>query len=210
VKLATHGAADAGEFEVLLWEFKADLEGYLAERARLAPGSVAARTLAELIAFNRREAAREMPWFGQELFERAQAKTPLSDPAYRRTLARNQRLMGVQGLDATLAAHRLDAIVAPTGGPAWAIDLVNGDHFGGGYASASAVAGYPHVTVPAGQVHGLPVGLSFFAGAWSEPVLLRLAYAFEQRTRHRTPPRFVPTLGGAPADGAPDRPERGG
>ena len=131
-----------------------------------------------------------MPWFGQELMVRAQAKTPLTDPKYRATLARVRRQAGVQGIDAMLAAHRLDVVVAPTGGPAWVIDLLNGDHFGGGFSSASAVAGYPHVTVPAGFVAGLPVGLSFFAGAWSDARLLRYAYAFEQATRLRRPPTF--------------------
>jgi amidase len=189
VKLPTRGQFDDGEFEVLLWEFKADLNAYLAGRA-----GAPVRTLADVIAFNERERAREMPWFGQELMLRAQAKTSLSDPKYRATLARNRRLAGAQGIDAMLAARRLDAVVAPTGGPAWAIDLVNGDHFGGGWSSPSAVAGYPHVTVPAGQVGGLPVGLSFFAGAWTEPRLLRYAYAFEQATRHRRPPLFRPTL----------------
>ena len=187
VKLPTRGKFDDGEFEVLLWEFKADLNAYLAERG----GAV--RSLADVIAFNERERAREMPWFGQELMVRAQAKTALSDPKYRTTLARNRRLAGAQGIDALLAAHRLDAVVAPTGGPAWMVDLLNGDHFGGGYSSPSAVAGFPHVTVPMGAVQGMPVGLSFFAGAWSEARLLRLAYAFEQATRMRRPPTFRPS-----------------
>ncbi|GLC25584.1 amidase [Roseisolibacter agri] len=186
VRLPTRGKFDAGEFEVLLWEFKADLNAYLAARGPTA----GVRTLADVIAFNERERAREMPWFGQELMVRAQAKTPLTDPKYRTTLARIRRQAGVQGIDAMLAAHRLDVVVAPTGGPAWVIDLLNGDHFGGGFSSASAVAGYPHVTVPAGFVAGLPVGLSFFAGAWSDARLLRYAYAFEQATRLRRPPTF--------------------
>ena len=187
VRLSTRGKFDDGEFEVLLWEFKADLNAYLAERG------AAVRSLADVIAFNERERAREMPWFGQELMVRAQAKTALSDPKYRTTLARNRRLAGVQGIDALLAAHRLDAVVAPTGGPAWTVDLLNGDHFGGGYSSPSAVAGFPHVTVPMGAVQGMPVGLSFFAGAWSEARLLHLAYAFEQATRLRRPPTFRPS-----------------
>jgi amidase len=189
VKLPTRGRFDDGEFEVLLWEFKADLGAYLAERG----GAV--RSLADVIAFNERERAREMPFFGQEIMTRAQAKSSLADPKYRATLARNRRLAGAEGIDAMLAAHRLDVVVAPTGGPAWTIDLLNGDHFGGGWSTASAVAGYPHVTVPAGQVQGMPVGLSFFAGAWSEARLLRLAHAFEQATRHRKPPTFATTLG---------------
>jgi amidase len=191
--LPTQGQFDAAEFEVLLFEFKAELNAYLADRAART-GARPAPTLESLIAFNRREADRELRWFGQELFEQAQAKGPLTDPRYRAARARARRLAGPEGIDAVIRKHRLDAIVAPTNGPAWAIDLVNGDHFGGGYSSASAVAGYPHVTVPAGFVHGLPVGLSFFGGAWTEPVLLRLAYAFEQRTRARRAPRFLPTL----------------
>ena len=193
VKLPTRGKFDAGEFELLLWEFKADLNAYLAARGETA----AVRSLAAVIAFNERERAREMPYFGQELLERAQKKTSLADPAYRRTLARNRRQAGAEGIDAMLARHRLDAVVAPTGGPAWTIDLVNGDHFGGGFSSASAVAGYPHVTVPAGLVHELPVGVSFFAGAWTERRLLRYAYAFEQATTARRAPRFLPTVGAA-------------
>jgi amidase len=189
VKLPTRGQFDDGEFEVLLWEFKADLNAYLAERT-----GVPVRTLADVIAFNERERAREMPWFGQELMLRAQAKTALADPKYRTVLARNRRLAGAQGIDAMLAGRRLDVIVAPTGGPAWAIDLLNGDHFGGGWSSPSAVAGYPHVTVPAGQVGGLPVGLSFVGGAWTEARLLGYAYAFEQATKHRRAPTFRPTL----------------
>lgn len=196
VAIPTAGQFDAGENAVLQWEFKADLNAYLAERwretERRAPGTARfPRTLEALIAFNERERDREMPWFGQELFLMAQRRSSLQDPRYRSTLARNRRLAGAEGIDAVLRRHRLDALVAPTGGPAWAIDLVNGDHYGGGYSSASAVAGYPHLTVPAGAVHGLPVGLSFFAGAWSEPTLLRLGYAFEQATRLRRPPRLA-------------------
>ena len=187
VKLPTRGKFDDGEFEVLLWEFKADLNAYLAGRG----GPV--RSLADVIAFNERERAREMPYFGQELMVRAQARTALTDPKYRATLARNRRQAGAQGIDAMLASKRLDAVVAPTGGPAWTIDLLNGDHFGGGYSSASAVAGYPHLTVPMGAVQGMPVGLSFFAGAWAEARLLRLGHAFEQATRSRRPPTFRAT-----------------
>ncbi|MDQ6926734.1 MAG: amidase family protein, partial [Candidatus Eremiobacteraeota bacterium] len=179
------------------YELKADLNAYLAERtrgldpsARNAAGDPFPRTLADLIAFNRRHADRELQWFGQELFEQSEARGPLTDAAYQQALAANRRLAGPEGIDATLAANRLDAIVAPTNGPAWTIDLVDGDHFAGGYSSPSAVAGYPHITVPAGFVHGLPIGLSFFAGAWSEPRLIHLAYAFEQATRARRPPTF--------------------
>jgi amidase len=184
------GKFDASEFEVLLYEFKADLNTYLAAL----PPSAPARTLADLIAYNERHRDREMPWFGQELFVRAQAKGPLTSAPYRQALARNHRLARTEGIDRTVERHRLDAIVAPTGGPAWVTDLLNGDHFGGGSSTPAAVAGYPNVQVPAGYVRELPVGISFFGRAWSEPVLLRLAYAYEQATRHRRPPRFVRSI----------------
>jgi amidase len=197
--VTTAGKFDEGELEVLLYEFKADLDAYLAGRLGAAGAGAAApnalgeptpRTLAELVAFNERHRDREMPFFGQELFVRAQAKGPLSSPAYRRALAANRRLAGAEGIDAALARHRADVLVAPTNGPAWAIDVVTGDHFGGGYASASAVAGYPHVTVPAGFVHGLPVGLSFFGARFADLRLLGYAHAFEQATRRRRAPDF--------------------
>ena len=134
-----------------------------------------------------------MPYFGQELFLRAEEKGPLTTPAYREALAKNQRLSRAEGIDAVMDQHRLDALVAPTGGPAWTTDLVNGDHFSGGSSTAAAVAGYPNINVPAGEVYGLPVGISFFGRAWSEPTLLKLAFAFEQATRFRRAPRFLPT-----------------
>jgi amidase len=136
-----------------------------------------------------------LPYFGQELFEQAQAKGPLTSVAYRRARTTCLRLARTQGLDALLAKHRLDALVAPTGGPAWLTDLVTGDHYTGiGFSTPAAVAGYPHVTLPMGFVFGLPVGLSFVGPAWSEPVLLRLAFAFEQATRARRPPLYRPTV----------------
>ena len=181
-----HGEYGATELEVLLYEFKHDLNAYLAQL----PPSVQTRTLADLIQFNEDHRDREMPYFGQELFLQAQEKGPLTTPAYRNALAKNHRLSRALGLDAVMRKHRLDALVAPTGGPVWTTDLVNGDHYSGGYSSASAVAGYPHVTVPAGYAFGLPVGLSFFAGAWSEPALLKCAYAFEQATTVRKAPKL--------------------
>jgi amidase len=191
---------DESELSVLLYELKADLAAYLES---LGPGA-RVRTLEDVIRFNEAHREREMPYFGQELFLKAQEKGPLSDPAYREALEKNRRLAGPEGIDAIMDQHRLDAVVAPTGGPAWLTDLVNGDSYvGGGASSPPAVAGYPHVTVPAGFVFGLPVGLSFIGRAWSEPALLRLAYAFEQATRHRRAPRYLPTveLGGGVGGG---------
>jgi amidase len=185
--LETQGKFDASEFEVLLYEFKADLNAYL---ANLGP-NVKPRTLADLIKFNEEHRQQEMPWFGQEIFEQAQKKGPLTDADYVKALAKNHRLARAEGIDATMKKHKLDAVIAPTGGPAWTTDLINGDHYTGGYSSASAVAGYPHITVPAGLVQGLPVGLSFFGGAWSEGTLLKFAFAFEQTTKARQAPRFL-------------------
>lgn len=191
VELPNIDAYGDSEMEVLLYEFKADLNAYL---GGLAPGAPA-RSLEEVIAFNEAHAQSELPYFGQDLLIKAQAKGHLTTPAYLEALAQNQRLSRAEGIDAALRAHRLDALVAPSGGPAWLTDLVNGDHYGGGCSSPAAVAGYPHLTVPAGQVRGLPVGLSFFGAAWSEAALLRFGYAFEQGTRARRPPQFLPTLG---------------
>ena len=188
--IATTGKFDDAELEVLLYEFKADLNKYLASLGPQAP----VRTLADIIAFNDKHRAEEMPYFGQELMIRAQAKGPLTSKDYLLARAKCVRMARAEGIDATLAKFRLDALIAPTGGPTWPTDLLNGDHFTGGYSTASAVAGYPHITVPAGYVHGLPVGLSFFAGAWSEPKLIKYAYAFEQATRLRQPPKFLLTV----------------
>ena len=187
VVLPNAGKYDDSEGVVLRYEFKADIAAYLATRS----GAGVPRTLKALIEYNAQHADAEMPWFGQELFEQSEAKGPLTDKAYLDALRRNHRLSRAEGIDAALGAHRLDAMIAPTGGPAWMTDLVVGDHFTGGYSTASAVAGYPHLTVPAGFVHGLPVGMSFFAGAWSEPALLAIGYAFEQATRARRPPRYL-------------------
>lgn len=188
--IETNGQFRDSEFEVLLYEFKHDLNLYLAAT----PETVTDRSLAELIAFNAAHKETVLPYFGQELFELAQAKGDLSDEMYLEALATNHRLARDEGIDATLQTHRLDAIVAPTGGPAWLTDWVNGDHFSGASSSPAAVAGYPNITVPAGYVFGLPVGISFIGGAWQEPTLLRLAYAFEQATTVRQPPKYLPTV----------------
>ncbi|MFQ5676673.1 MAG: amidase family protein, partial [bacterium] len=174
-------------FEVLLYEFKADLNKYL---AALDP-SVAAHSLEELIEFNIANKDREMPYFGQEIFERAQEKGDLSSPEYKAALKKILRLSRQEGIDATMKKHNVEAIVAPTGGPAWKTDWINGDHFTGGSSSPAARAGYPNITVPAGFVYGLPVGISFFSTAYNEPHLIKLAYAFEQATKHRQPPKFL-------------------
>ena len=132
-----------------------------------------------------------MPYFGQDIMIKAEAKGPLTSKAYLAALRKNHLLTRTQGIDAVMNKNRLDALVAPTGGPAWPTDWINGDHFTGGYSSASAVAGYPHITVPAGYVFGLPVGISFFGGVFSEPKLIKIAYAFEQATKVRRPPQFL-------------------
>jgi amidase len=185
--IPTSGKFDDSELEVLLYEFKADLNKYLGQLG----SSSRVHSLKEVIAFNEQNREREMPYFGQDLFIKAEAKGPLTDKKYLQALAKNHLLSRAQGIDFIMRKHRLDAMIAPTGGPAWPTDWINGDHFTGGYSSASAVAGYPHITVPAGYVFGLPVGISFFGGAWSEPKLIKYAYAFEQATKARQAPRFL-------------------
>ena len=184
------GEYDDAELTVLLYEFKADLNRYLAE---FAPGA-AVKTLQDVIDFNERNRDREMPYFGQDLFVKAQEKGPLTDQAYRDALDKCGKLGGEEGLKAVLQQHKLDAVVAPTGNPAWPIDFIDGDHFLGGSSTPAAVAGFPHVTVPAGYVLGLPVGLSFIGAPWSEGTLVKLAYAYEQASALRRPPRFLPTV----------------
>lgn len=189
--IATFGKFDDSEQVVLMYELKADLNAYL---ARLGPGAPV-RTLQDIIAFNERNRQKEMPYFGQDLFVKAQAKGPLTEKEYVDALAKNHQLARTEGIDALMDQHHLDAIVAPTGGPAWLTDLITGDHFGGGSSNAAAVAGYPNINVTAGFVSGLPVGVSFFGRAWSEPILIKLAYSFEQATKARQAPKFLASVG---------------
>jgi len=184
----TWGEFGDAELEVMLYEFKAGINNYLAGLGDAAPH----QTLADLIEFNERNRDREMPYFGQEIFIQAQDKGPVTSADYIKALETCGRLAKTEGIDAVMDEHSLDALVAPTGGPAWVTDLVHGDHSYAGSSSAAAVAGYPNITVPAGYIHGLPVGLSLFGRAWSEPTLLKLAYAFEQATRRRRAPEFKP------------------
>jgi len=185
----TIGKFDDSELTVLLYELKADLNAYL---ARLGP-SAPVHTLKEIIDYNDHNAPSEMLFFGQENFLKAEAKGPLTSQEYVDALAQDHRMARAEGIDAVMDKYQLDALVAPTDAPAWLTDLVLGDHFVGGSSTLAAVAGYPSVTVPAGFVFGLPVGISFFGRAWSERTLIRLAYAFEQITHHRKAPRYLPT-----------------
>lgn len=178
------------EGTVFAYELKADLNAYL---ARLGP-SAPVRTLRDIIEFNERNRQKEMPYFGQDLFIKAQEKGPLIEKEYLDAVSKNQKLTRTEGIDALMDKHKLDAMVGPTGGPAWLTDLITGDHFDGGSSSAAAVAGYPNINVTAGYVFGLPVGISFFGRAWSEPTLIKIAYAFEQATKARQAPKFLPTI----------------
>jgi amidase len=190
--LATHGQMDAPEQEVLFYEFKDGINRYLT----LLPSATPARTLKDLIAYNEKNRAREMPFFAQELFIQAEAKGPLTDAAYLKARADCVRLSRQDGIDALLAKHKLDAIVTLTSGPAWFTDHVNGDRDTGGCTTPAAVAGYPHITVPAGFYSGLPIGLSFFGAAWSEPTLIKLAYSWEQHMKARRKPGFAASVAG--------------
>lgn len=188
--IATLGKFDESELLVFMYELKADLNTYL---ARLGPDAPV-KSLKEIIEFNDRNRAREMPFFGQDLFLKSQSKGPLTDKDYVDALTKNHQLARTEGIDATMDKYHLDAIVAPTGGPAWLTDLINGDHVAGGSSNSAAVAGYPNINVTAGYLWGLPVGISFFGRAWSEPTLIKVAYSFEQATKARQTPRFLAVI----------------
>jgi amidase len=187
--LESHGKFDDTEMLVLLYELKADLSAYLATRP-----DAQVHSLAEVIAFNEKNKEKEMPYFGQDLLLKAQEKGPLTEKEYVGALAANHALSREQGIDGVMNKFRLDALLAPTGAPAWLTDLANGDHAVGGSSNAAAVAGYPNINVPAGFVFGMPVGISFIGRAWSEPTLLRIAYGFEQLIKARKAPEFLPTV----------------
>jgi amidase len=194
--METFGKFDDTETLVLQYELKADIEKYL---ARLGP-TCPMKNLGDLIEFNNKNVQKEMPYFGQDMFLKSEEKGPLTSREYIDALEKNHRLARIEGIDALMDKNQLDAIIAPTGGPPWMTDLVNGDHFGGGSSNAAAVAGYPNINVTAGWMFGLPVGISFFGRAWSEPKLLKIAYAFEQATQVRKAPKFLPTAKLLPQD----------
>ncbi len=190
VKLPNTDKYGDSETEVLLYEFKPGLEAYLKGYAPHAP----IKNMADLIAFNDQHRTKAMPFFAQEYLVRSQAKAGLAQKEYTDALANNHRYARGEGIDQVMKEHKLDALVAPTGGPAWLTDFINGDHYGGSFSSPAAVAGYPHITVPAGFANGLPVGLSFVGGAFSEAALIRMAYAYEQATLHRRAPRYLASV----------------
>ena len=190
VEIKTNSDYGRSGYEVLLYEFKDGLNKYLAGLGTDAP----VKSLQEIISFNEEHRDRSMPYFEQEILKLSQEKGDLNEAEYKEALEKILRLSREEGIDATLKEHQLDAIVAPTGGPAWPIDVINGDHFGGGSSSPAARAGYPNITVTAGYVHGLPVGISMFSTAYQEPKLIAMAYAFEQARGPREVPKFLPTL----------------
>jgi amidase len=173
-----------------LYDFKNDLNEYL-----LKYGSInSLKNINDIIKFNSEHQERVMTYFAQELFTMATEKSSIENDEYKEALEQCHRLARDEGIDAVLKQHNLDAILAPSGGAAWLIDYINGDHSTGGSSSAAAVSGYPNITIPAGYIHGLPVGISFFSGAFQEPKLLKIAYAFEQVTKIRKPPSFLPKI----------------
>jgi amidase len=190
VEMESIGKFDKSENEVLQYEFKADLNAYLAAAGSKAP----VHSLKEIIEFNERNRDKEMPFFGQDIMVKSEAKGPLTDQAYLDALEKNHRLTRTEGIDAAMDKHQLDALLAPTAGPSWLTDHVTGDHDTGGSSSLAAVAGYPNINVPAGFIFDMPVGISFFGRAWSEPTLIKMAYAFEQATKLRKPPQFLATV----------------
>ncbi len=189
-ELPNKGKYDEAEFEVLLYEFKADLNSYLATRGANFP----VKNIKEVIEFNEKNRNRELQFFNQNTMIKASKKGDLKTLAYRQALAKAKRMSQAEGIDAALLKHKLDALVAPTDGIPWLTDFLNGDHFSGGCSTPAAVAGYPHVTVPAGYINGLPLGVSFFGAAWSEGKLIKYAYAFEQATKHRQAPTFPASI----------------
>ena len=188
--IPTLGKFDGSEMTVFMYELKADLNAYLAGLGASSP----VKRLKDIIEFNDRNREKEMPYFGQDLFLKSEAKGPLTEKEYLDAVAKNRQLARTEGIDAVMDKNKLDALVAPTGGPAWLTDLITGDHFGGGSSNAAAVAGYPNINVTAGNIFGLPVGISFFGRAWSEPTLIKIAYSFEQATKARQAPRFLPRI----------------
>lgn len=178
-------------YQVLLYEFKADLNKYLAAHPK-----ARVRTMADIIEFNKQNADKEMPWFGQEIFETAVEKGDLNSEEYLEALKNSKLYAGKEGIDKVMEEHKLDAIIAQTNGPSWSIDWVNGDQFSGGSSSPAAISGYPNITVPMGFVKGLPIGISFFGKAWTEGKLIEIAYAFEQATKHRQSPGLKESLMG--------------
>jgi amidase len=188
--IPTLGKFDDTELLVLMYELKADLAAYLARLGDTAP----VKSLKDVIDFNEKHATKEMQYFGQDIFIKAEEKGPLTTKEYLDALANNRKLTRADGIDFVMDKFKLDALVAPTGSPAWLTDLIDGDHSGGGSSNTAAVAGYPNINVTAGYLYGLPVGISFFGRAWSEPTLLKIAYAFEQLTKARQKPMFLPSI----------------